>query len=126
MTKPQSIDEYIATFPVEIQRLLGQMREAIQQAAPEAKELISYGIPAYKQNGMLVYFAAFTKHIGFYPTSSGIETFREELNGLVVGKGSVQFPFDQPLPLDLVKRIVSFRLSENLDKSTNQSKKRLK
>lgn len=122
MKKPQSIDEYIAAFPAEIQSLLNDMRATIQQAAPDAEEVISYGMPAFKQKGMLVYYAAFSKHIGFYPTSSGIEAFQEELTGYVGGKGSVQFPFNQPLPLDLVKRIVEFRVNENLIKSTKPKK----
>ncbi|MDD2796973.1 MAG: DUF1801 domain-containing protein [Bacteroidales bacterium] len=115
MLKPDTIDEYIATFPHEIQMLLLQMRTTIREAAPQAEEVISYGMPAFKQNGMLVYFAAFSKHIGFYPTSSGIEVFQEELSNYVGGKGSVQFPFNQPLPLDLVKKIVAFRVNENLE-----------
>ena len=116
MNKPQSTDEYIAAFPAEIQALLEQMRSALRQAAPDAEEVISYGMPAIKQKGILVYYAAFSKHIGFYPTSSGIEAFQEELTEYVGGKGSIQFPLDKPLPLDLVKRIVVFRLKENLEK----------
>ncbi|MFZ4455692.1 MAG: iron chaperone [Bacteroidales bacterium] len=126
MNKPQSTEEYIAAFPAEIQKLLNQMRTAIQQAAPNAEEVISYGMPAFKQNGMLVYYAAFSKHIGFYPTSSGIEVFEEELFGYVGGKGSVQFPFDKPLPIDLVKRIVAYRVAENLVKSEKTIRKKSK
>ena len=120
MNKPQSTDEYIAAFPAEIQTLLNQMRIAIRQAAPDAEEVISYGMPAIKQKRILVYYAAFSKHIGFYPTSSGIEAFHKELSEYVGGKGSVQFPFDQTLPLDLVKRIVVFRLKENLEKDRSR------
>lgn len=108
----RSIDEYIASFPVEIQARLSAMRSAIREAAPEAKEKISYQMPAFFQNGVLVYFAAFKNHIGFYPTSSGIEAFAAELASYKSGRGSVQFPLDQPLPIDLVKRIVSFRVTE--------------
>ncbi len=122
MNKPQSTDEYIAAFPAEIQTLLNQMRTAIRQAAPDAEEVISYGMPAFKQKGMLVYYAAFTKHIGFYPTSSGIEAFQDELSNYVGGKGSVQFPFSQPLPLDLVQRIVAFRVNENMLKANGKKR----
>ena len=115
-TTPKDIDEYIRLFPDDIQALLQSLRQTIREAAPDAKETISYQMPAFKQNGILVYFAAFKKHIGFYPTSSGIEAFREELSAYEGSKGTVRFPIDKPLPLDLVRDIVKFRVRENLEK----------
>jgi uncharacterized protein YdhG (YjbR/CyaY superfamily) len=115
-TIPKDIDEYIRLFPDDIQALLQSLRQTIREAAPDAEETISYQMPAFKQNGMLVYFAAFKKHIGFYPTSSGIEAFREELSAYEGSKGTVRFPIDKPLPLDLVRDIVKFRVRENLEK----------
>ena len=99
-----------------IQTLLEQIRKTIKQAAPEAEEVISYQMPAYKQHGILVYFAAFTNHIGFYATPNGHLKFKEELSMYKQGKGSVQFPIDQPIPLDLISEIVKFRVDENLKK----------
>ena len=113
---PTTIDEYIATFPHDIQILLEKLRQTIRNAAPDAKEVISYQMPAFKLNGILVYFAAFKNHIGFYPTASGIEAFKEELSKYKGGRGSVQFPIDKPLPLELVSKIVKFRVKENLEK----------
>ena len=115
-TIPKDIDEYIRLFPDDIQALLQSLRQTIREAAPDAEETISYQMPAFKQNGMLVYFAAFKKHIGFYPTSSGIEAFKEELSAYEGSKGTVRFPIDKPLPLDLVRDIVKFRVRENLEK----------
>lgn len=115
--KPQDIDEYIAGFPDDVQERLEQVRATIRKAAPEAEEAISYGIPTFKLNGNLVHFAAFKKHIGFYPTPTGIEEFRAELSKYKEGKGSVQFPFDQRLPLDLIRRIVLFRKEINSAKA---------
>ncbi|HEX2912719.1 MAG TPA: DUF1801 domain-containing protein [Chloroflexia bacterium] len=109
-----TIDEYIALFPEEVRALLESVRNTIKAAAPEAEERISYQMPAFAQHGNLVYFAALKDHIGFYPTGSGIEAFKEELAGYKTTKGSVKFPFDQPLPLDLITRIVQLRVSENL------------
>jgi uncharacterized protein YdhG (YjbR/CyaY superfamily) len=109
----KSMDEYIGTFPVEVQAILQEMRKAIKTAAPDAEEKISYQMPAFSLNGILVYFAAFEKHIGFYPTSSGIRAFKKELSVYKGGAGSVQFPIDKPLPLELIKKIVKFRVSEN-------------
>jgi len=93
------------------------MRQTIRKAAPEAVEAISYGIPTFKLNGNLVHFAAFRKHIGFYPTSSGIRAFKKEISTYKWSKGSVQFPIDKPIPYDLVKKIVRFRVKENLKKN---------
>jgi uncharacterized protein YdhG (YjbR/CyaY superfamily) len=112
----KTIDEYIKTFPKDIQSILEKMRQTIRKAAPEAVEAISYQMPTFKLNGNLVYFAAFKNHIGFYPTSSGIEAFKKELSPYKGGKGSVRFPIDKPVPFDLVKKIVVFRVKENLKK----------
>jgi len=109
-----TMDEYIATFPAEVQRLLQEMRATIRAAAPEAQEKISYQMPTFYLKGNLVHFAAYQKHIGFYPAPRGIEAFQTELAVYKGAKGSVQFPIDQPLPLDLVRRIVEFRVAENL------------
>ncbi|KGO94890.1 iron chaperone [Flavobacterium subsaxonicum] len=108
------IDNYIATFPATTQKLLQQMRETILNAAPNAQESISYGMPAYKLNGKpLVYFAGYKNHIGFYATPTGHKAFEAELSNYKQGKGSVQFPVTEPLPVDLIKRIVVFRAKEN-------------
>lgn len=109
-----SIDEYIASFPPNVQEKLEQMRTTIRAAAPDAVEKISYQMPTFALKGNLVHFAAYENHIGFYPTPSGIEQFKDELAVYKSAKGSVQFPLDQPLPLDLVRRIVEFRVAENL------------
>ncbi len=111
-----SIDEYIAQFPKETQGLLNILRQTIKQAAPKATESISYGLATFKLNGNLVHFGAFKKHIGFYPAPSGIKTFEKELAKYKGAKGSVQFPLDQALPLALIKKIVKFRVKENLKK----------
>ena len=109
-----TVDEYIATFPKEVQHKLEQIRKTIKEAAPEASELISYGMPGYKlYKKPLVYFAGYKSHIGFYATPSGHSEFSVELSKYKHGKGSVQFPVDQPIPFDLIKRIVEFRVNEN-------------
>lgn len=113
----KTIDEYIKAFPEDVQSILKKMRKTIQEAAPEAQEAISYQIPTFKLNGNLVHFAAYKNHIGFYPTSSGIEAFKDELSPYKSAKGSVQFPIDRPVPYDLVKKIVFFRVKENLKKT---------
>jgi uncharacterized protein YdhG (YjbR/CyaY superfamily) len=115
--KPATIDEYIGEFPNEVQEILERIRITIQKAAPEAKEKISYSMPAFEQNGIIVYFAAFKKHIGLYALPSGHEAFREELSKYKSGKGSVQFPLNEPIPFDLITRIVKFRVKENIEKS---------
>jgi uncharacterized protein YdhG (YjbR/CyaY superfamily) len=114
----KTIDEYISTFPGDVQSILQEMRQTIRKAAPEATEAINYQIPTFKLNGNLVHFAAFKNHIGFYPTSSGIEAFKRELTPYKGAKGSVQFPLDRPVPFDLVGKIVRFRVKENLKKKT--------
>src|SRR5712691_156324 len=111
----KTIDEYIRTFPKDVQTILEKLRKAIQEAAPGAVETISYQMPTFKLNGKgLVYFAAFKNHIGFYPIPTGIQAFEEGLSPYKQGKGSVQFPIDQPVPYDLVRRIVRFRVNESL------------
>ena len=116
-----SIDEYIATFPKDIQNILQELRAAIKAAAPNAEEKISYQMPTFFLNGNLVHFAAFKKHIGFYPTPSGIEAFQKELSVYDGAKGSVQFPIDEPMPLKLISRIVKFRAAENKKKAKIKS-----
>jgi uncharacterized protein YdhG (YjbR/CyaY superfamily) len=111
-----TIDEYISSQSAEVQILLEQIRQTIKHAAPEAEEVISYQMPAYKQQGILVYFAAFKNHIGFYATPNGHSQFKEELSGYKQGKGSVQFPIHKPIPFDLIAKIVKFRVSENRKK----------
>ena len=113
---PSSIDEYIAQFPEEIQQKLQEIRAVIHAAAPEATEKISYQMPTFYLRGNLVHFAAFKKHIGFYPVPSGIAAFEEELAPYKRSKGAVQFPLDQPIPTELIGRIVQFRVAENLKK----------
>lgn len=120
-TIAKDIDQYITTFPPEIQAILNQVRAAIQQAAPEAKETIKYGIPTFELNGNLVHFAAFQKHLGFYPVPSGMQAFERELSAYKQGKGSVQFPLGQPMPLDLIARIVRFRVEENEKKTMKKT-----
>jgi len=115
-TAAESIDEYIRGYPGEVQQLLQTMRRTIKKAAPKAEETISYKIPAFRLNGMLVWFAAFKNHIGFYPGAGAIKVFKDELSAYKSAKGSVQFPFDKPLPLALVSRIVKFRVGQNLSK----------
>ena len=107
-----TIDEYIAGFPNDIQDILEKLREVIREAAPQAEEVINYGIPTFKLNGNLVHFAAFKKHIGFYPTPSAMEAFKEELSPYETSKGTIKFPLDKPIPFDLIKRIVKFRVNE--------------
>ena len=118
----KTIDEYIDTFPQDIQAILQKMRLAIHEAAPEATEAISYQMPTFKLNGNLVHFAAAKNHIGFYPTPSGIERFKVELSNYKTSKGAVQFPLDKPIPYDLVKKIVSFRVGEALQKKAVSKK----
>jgi uncharacterized protein YdhG (YjbR/CyaY superfamily) len=115
-----TIDEYIKTFPNDVQSILEKMRQTIKKAAPEAVEAISYQMPTFKLNGKnLVHFAAFKNHIGFYPIPSGIEAFKKELSSYKQGKGSVQFPIDKPIPYDLVEKIVKYRVKENLEKNAS-------
>ena len=119
MTKPIDVDAYIAGFPEETQKILQQIRAIIREVAPDADELISYGMPAYKLKGPLVYFAAYKNHIGFYPTPSGVTPFEKELSIYKRAKGSAQFPLNKPMPLELITKIVQFRVEENLEKAKN-------
>ena len=112
----ESIDQYIAAQPKAVQPILLQIRSTIAQAAPQATEKISYRMPTFFLNGNLIHFAAFDKHIGFYPTSSGISAFQKELAGYKNANGSVQFPIDDPMPLPLIRKIVKFRVEENSKK----------
>ena len=116
MAAYSTIDEYIATFPKDVKRILNQLRQTIHEAAPEAEETIKYQMPTFTLHGNLVHFAAFKNHIGFYPTPTGIEAFQQELAPYKGAKGSVQFPIDQPLPLPLIHRIVKYRVKENLER----------
>ncbi len=119
----RTIDEYIKTFPSDVQSILEKMRQTIKKTAPEAVEAISYQMPTFKLNGKnLVHFAAFKNHIGFYPIPSGIEAFKKELSSYKQGKGSVQFAIDKPIPYDLVKKIVKYRAKENLEKMHHDAK----
>jgi uncharacterized protein YdhG (YjbR/CyaY superfamily) len=110
------MDEYISQFPKNIRYILEDLRRLIKESAPEAEETINYGIPTFKLNGNLVHFAAFKNHIGFYPTPSAVVAFKKELAPFKQAKGSVQFPLDKPIPFDLVKKIVKFRVKENEQK----------
>jgi uncharacterized protein YdhG (YjbR/CyaY superfamily) len=121
-TTQNEIDRYIAGFPPEIQDILERVRQTIRRAAPQAEETIKYAIPTFTLNGNLVHFAAFKNHIGFYPAPTGIEAFQEDLAPYKQAKGSVQFPLDRPMPLELITRIVAYRVQENL-KSKDRNKK---
>jgi uncharacterized protein YdhG (YjbR/CyaY superfamily) len=115
-TAANDVDAYIAGFPAEVQAVLQKVRETIRAAAPGAEETMAYQMPAFRLNGPLVYFGGFKEHIGFYPTPSGIEAFKEELARYKGAKGSVQFPLDRPIPYELIGRITAFRVQENLAK----------
>lgn len=123
-TAPRNIDEYITDFPKDVQAILKRIRATIRKAAPGAEETIRYQIPTFTLKGNLVHFAAFKKHIGFYPTSTGIAQFRDELSVYKGAKGSVQFPLDNPIPYGLIGRIVKFRVRENLERAEAKSKKK--
>lgn len=122
----QTIDEYIATFPPDIQVRLEAIRAAVRAAAPEATEKISYQMPTFYLEGNLVYFAAFKRHIGFYPTPSGITAFQQELAAYQRSKGALQFPHGQPLPLELIDRIVRLRVAENRERAAAKRVKKKK
>ena len=112
------IDLYIEGFPENIKILLDELRDIVKSNAPDSTEVISYGMPAYKQNGMLLYFAGNKNHIGLYPTASPIIAFQEELKIYKTSKGAIQFPLDKPLPVDLISRIIRYKVQENLQKKT--------
>jgi uncharacterized protein YdhG (YjbR/CyaY superfamily) len=116
----ENIDTYIAMQPEEVQQSLEAIRQTIKAAAPQAEEVISYQMPAFKYHGALVYFAAYKNHIGFYPTGSGIKAFQKEIAIYKNSKGAVQFPLDQPIPHELITKMVAFKINENLNKSKNE------
>jgi uncharacterized protein YdhG (YjbR/CyaY superfamily) len=117
----KTMDEYIDMFPQDVRRILNELRQSIKEVAPEAEETIKYQIPTFTLNGNLVHFAAFENHIGFYPTPSGMEAFKNELSVYKGAKGSVQFPINEPLPLPLIRRIVEYRVKENLERKQKKS-----
>jgi uncharacterized protein YdhG (YjbR/CyaY superfamily) len=120
---PKNIDDYIAGFPTDVQRILQQIRSIIREAAPDAEEAIKYRMPTFVLNGNLVHFAAFQGHIGFYPTPSGIEAFKDDLSAYPSAKGSVQFPLDKPVPFRLIRKIVRFRVKESREKLAAKAKR---
>ncbi len=124
--KPNSIQEYFSYFTPEIQAKLQQMREILRQALPEAEEVISYHMPAFKTSEVLVYYAAAKSHLGYYPTSSGVNNFKEELAGYVTSKGAIQFPYNQELPEQLIVAIAQFRGYEAVERAAAKKKKKLK
>ena len=123
-TGPKNIDEYIADFPPDVQAILQKVRQTIRRAAPGAEETMKYRMPTFMLNGNLVYFAGFKNHIGFYPVPTGIEKFKKELAAYKQGKGSIQFPLDQPIPYGLISKIVKFRVKENLARVRAKQKKK--
>jgi len=123
-TEPKTIDEYMASFPHEVQDLLEKIRRTIRKAAPDAEEGIKYQIPTFIFKGNLVHFAAFKNHIGFYPTPTGIEKFKDELSVYESAKGSVRFPLNDPIPFALIEKIVKFRVRENLERAEAKRKKK--
>lgn len=122
---PQTIDEYIAQFPSEIQEILVMLRKVIKEAAPEAQEKISWGMPTFVLYGNLVHFAAFKNHIGLYPSPSGIDNFKDELSEYKGGKGSIQFPLKKPMPYELISKIVKLRAAENTKIAEDKLKKKI-
>ena len=123
-TLSNGVDEHIAKFPKDVQEILQKIRATIHKAAPNAEETINYGIPTFTLNGNLVHFAGFKRHIGFYPTPSGIEQFKKELSIYKGAKGSVQLPLDKPIPHSLISKIVKFRVKENLARAAAKAKKK--
>jgi uncharacterized protein YdhG (YjbR/CyaY superfamily) len=121
---PTTIDDYIAGFPDETRKILERVRQTVRRQAPGAEEVISYKMPTFKLKGNLVHFAAFKHHLGFYPTPTGTEKFQKELAPYKSGKGSIRFPFDKPIPYDLIGRIVAFRVKENFERAESKAKKR--
>lgn len=120
---PKDIDDYIGRYSPEIQEILERIRAIVRESAPDAEEAIAYQMPTFRLNGNLVHFAAFKNHIGFYPTPTGIEAFQPEISKYEGAKGSVQFPLNQPIPYDLIRRIVAFRVEENRGKMAKKGKK---
>ena len=124
LSPPDTIEAYIAQFPSDVQKILQKIRTIVQLAAPGATEAIKYQIPTFVLNGNLVHFAAYANHIGFYPTPSGIEKFKNELSPYKSAKGSVQFPLDQAIPFSLIKKIVKFRVKESCEKAEKRASKK--
>jgi uncharacterized protein YdhG (YjbR/CyaY superfamily) len=118
--KFKTVEEYFSAFPASTQGILEEVRNTIKRAAPDAKEVISYNMPAFKLNGVLVYYAAHKEYIGFYPTASPIMAFKDELSAYKWSKGAIQFPVDKPIPVDLITRIVQFRVREDMEKAAKQ------
>jgi uncharacterized protein YdhG (YjbR/CyaY superfamily) len=118
----KNVDEYIKRYPAEVQPVLQKIRQTIRKTAPGAKEVISYQIPGYMQNGVLIFFAAYKNHISVYPAPRGTETFKKELSAYKGGKGTIQFPIGQPIPYDLITRITRFRLQENEERTAAKEK----
>ena len=123
-TAPKNIDEYIAGFPPDVQEILQKLTTTIRKAAPDAEETINYQIPTFALKGNLVHFAAFKKHIGFYPTPTGIEKFKKELSVYESGKGTLKFPLDKPIPFGLISKLVKFRAKENLGRAAAKGYKK--
>jgi uncharacterized protein YdhG (YjbR/CyaY superfamily) len=121
-TPPKNIDEYIGRFPENIQEKLQKIRITIRTAAPDAIESISYQMPAFKRSGILVYFAAFSNHISFFPTSNGVRKFQKELKDFETSKGTIKFPLDKPIPYELISKITIFRVKENTEKINKKKK----
>ena len=115
--KFRTVEEYLSSLPENLRDKLEKIRQTIKKAVPEAEEVISYNMPAYKLNRVLVYFAAFSNHIGFFPTASGVSAFKKELSAYGTSKGTIRFPLDKPIPYDLIERIVKFRAKENSAKT---------
>jgi len=124
-TAPKNIDEYIAGFPKDVQEILEKIRLIIRKAAPDAQETLKYQLPTFTLKGNLVHFGAFKKHIGFYPTPTGTEKFKNELSAYEGAKGSIKFPLDKQIPYDLINKIVEFRIKENLDRAAVKGKRKL-
>jgi uncharacterized protein YdhG (YjbR/CyaY superfamily) len=120
----RTVDEYIGAFPGDVRKLLGKIRAAIKKAAPGSEEKISWQMPAYFQNGILMLYAAHTHHIGLYAMPGAIEAFKKELKGYETSKGTIQFPFDRPMPLGLIAKIARFRVKENIEKAKAKQKKK--
>ena len=122
-TKFKTVEEYFSSLPANTKAILQGLRKTIKEAAPDAEEVISYNMPAFKLNGILVYYAAYKNHIGFYPTSSPIKVFKKELENYKTSKGAIQFPIEKPIPKTLIKNIVNFRAKENLKKVKMRAEK---
>jgi len=119
---PKDIDEYIAGFPKDVQKILNKIRSTIKKAAPKAEEAITYQIPTFRLNGNLIHFAAYKNHIGLYPAPRAVEKFKKELARYGAGKGTLRFPLDEPIPYDLITKIVEFRAKQNLEKAKEKAK----